>query len=119
MFVYIPKLSGILLFSGNMSFFNIQAFFKKARTEPNDEDSIPKSTDQELPRASKRKLQLESFIQSSDEQEKVIEKLQEEKSKWIEDKAKLEKQLYYILDFTSEAPPQALPCPLSTRFSPH
>ena len=73
-----------------MSFFNIQAFFKKARTEPNDEDSIPKSTDQELPRASKRKLQLESFIQSSEEQEKVIEKLQEEKSKWIEDKAKLE-----------------------------
>ena len=64
-----------------MSFFNIQAFFKKARTEPNGED---------LPPASKRKRQLEICIQSSEEQEKVIEKLQEEKSKWIEDKAKLE-----------------------------
>ena len=73
-----------------MSFFNIQAFFKKARTEPNDENSIPKPSDQDLPPASKRKRQLENFIQSSEEQEKVIEKLQEEKSKWIEDKAKLE-----------------------------
>ena len=43
---------------------------------------------------------MDSFIEASEEQEKLIEnltserdKLSEEKSKWIEDKAKLEEEL--------------------------
>ena len=81
-----------------MSFFNIPSIFKKVRTNPpNDEDSNPESSDQDLTGASKRRRQVDNFIEALEEQEKLIEnltserdKLSEEKREWIEDKAKLE-----------------------------
>ena len=105
-----------------MSFFNFPSIFKKVRSNPpNDEDSNPKSSDQDLTGASKRRRQVDCFIEASEEQEKLIEnltseryklseekseqeklienltserdKLSEEKSEWIEDKAKLEEEL--------------------------
>ena len=88
-------------FQTTMSFFNFPSIFKKVRSNPpNDEDSNPKSSDQDITRASKRRRQVDSFIEASEEQEKLIEnltserdKLSEEKSEWIEDKAKLEEEL--------------------------